>query len=69
LTLEAVEVILSEVLKETKDKGPVLERARIMFPSLLDLALDLPSQTVYGKELYQTIWEKAAVSACSRRSM
>ena len=38
LTLEAIEIILSEVLKETKDKGLVLERARIMFPSLLDFA-------------------------------
>jgi death-on-curing protein len=27
----------------------------------LDLVLDLPTQGIYGKELYPSIWEKAAV--------
>lgn len=56
-----MQTILIEVMNTTRDEALVLERPRIMFPNLLDLVLDLPSQSIYGKELYPTIWEKAAV--------
>ena len=32
-----------------------------MNPSMLDLALDLPKQHLYGRELYSDLFDKAAV--------
>ena len=54
LTKELIEVILRRVLRETSEDGPE-ERARILHPNLLDLILDLPSQSLYGTELHPTI--------------
>ena len=44
LTKDSIEAILERVLKETSEEGYVKERARLLNPGLLDLALDLPSQ-------------------------
>jgi len=61
LTKDSIEAILKRVLSETSEDGYVKERARLLHPGLLDLALDLPSQRLYGVELYPTVWDKAAV--------
>jgi len=61
LTKDSIEAIHERVLSETSEEGYVKERARVLNPGLLDLALDLPSQRLYGVELYPTVWDKAAV--------
>jgi len=59
LNRKAVEEIHKAVISETCDIVP--ERPNILNPNMLELALDLPKQRLYGRELYPTLFDKAAV--------
>ena len=59
LTRRVVEEIHRTVILETPGRVP--ERPHILNPDMLELALDLPKQHLYGKELYPDLFEKAAV--------
>lgn len=61
LSFEGIQEILKQVLEESGEAAFIKERPRILHPNLLEAVLDLPTQGMYGIELYQTIWKKAAV--------
>jgi death on curing protein len=59
LNREIIEELHKAIILKTHDKIP--ERAHILNPSALELALELPKKCLFGQELYPDLFEKASV--------